>query len=343
MSRLADQRDMVDQNNFGMQSCLAQTLRRWIFRVQPALLALILVLGSFYLGGCSSDDCVNCVDLPPPVVPTGVHSISGDNFVVVQWYDISYHPYDGKYNANVEAYYIYSRFYQEGDEYIPDREFFFIGEVAWDENFDGTSGLHYFYDDLAENGERYEYAVTAVNSSGLESALSYEFVIDAPLPMGAGIELFDLNVDPNRAGFDFSRLEGGRVPVGPGSTADIQVFFQGGIPFVQRTRPDVHLQDFGVFLDSYGELYFEGVSWAPLDGYSMTGVSELIEGHIYVVEIAGSGQATHYAKFGVVPQENPTSDSVFIMWAYQTIDGLQELSVPEKPDANDIKPVTVSF
>ena len=341
MSRQAEARNMVDQFFFGKQSRPASTPFRRIFRVRPVLLALSIIMMSALMG-CSSDDCVNCVQLPPPVVPTGVHSISGDNLVIVQWYDISYSPYDGQYNANVTAYYIYSRYYNEGDENIPDRQFGYIGEVAWDENFDGSSGLHYFYDYDAVNGERYEYAVAAVNSNGQESALSYEFVTDAPLPMSLSpVEIFDVNAFPQYAGFDFSALDFGRVdPTQPGTTADIQVVFQGLVPYVQTVRSGVHLQDFGVFLDSEGSLYFEGVSWAPLDGYSYTGTSELILGHIYVVEIDNGSSGTHYAKFGVVGINNA---SVNIIWAFQTIDGLQELSVPEKPEVNEVKPVTISF
>jgi hypothetical protein len=342
MRRPEEQRDMVDQFFCGRQPDCASTLRRRIFRVRPALLALAALLAVFLLAGCESDDCVNCVELPPPVVPTGVHSISGDNLVIVQWYDISYHPYDGQYNPNVEAYYIYSRYYSEGDENNPGREFYYIGEVAWDENFDPSSGLHYFYHYDAVNGERYEYAVTAVNASGRESALSYEFVIDAPLPMGLSpVELFDVDVDASRSGWDFSRLDAGRVdPTVQGSTADIRIVFNGGVPFVQTARSTVYLQDFGVFLDGEGYLYFDGVSWAPLDGYSYTGTSELIIGHIYVVEIRDPIDGIHYAKFGVT---DITPDSVDIIWAYQTIPGLQELSVPEKPEVTDLKPVTISF
>lgn len=342
MRRPEEQRNMVDQFFFGRQQGRPFPGNRRIFRVRPGLLALAVLLALAMVAGCESDDCVNCVELPPPVVPTGVHSISGDNLVIVQWYDISYHPYDGQYNPNVEAYYVYSRYYQPGDENDPDRVFYYIGEVAWDENYDPATGMHYFYDHDAVNGERYEYAITAVNNAGRESALSYEFVIDAPLPMGLSpVELFDLAVDPSRSGFDFSRLDAGRVdPTAPGTTADIRIAFQGGVPYVQAARATVYLQDFGVFLDSDGYLYFEGVGWAPLDGYSYTGTSELIVGHIYVLEIRDVVDGTHYAKFGVTGI-SPTS--VDIIWAYQTIGGLQELSVPEKPEANDTKPVTISF
>ena len=137
-------------------------------RARSAMLVAALVVVAGLLAGCESDDdCLNCVDLTPPVVPTGVHSISGDNLVIVQWYDISYYPYTLSYNENVVKYVIYSRFYEEGDNAIPDREFFYIGEVAWNENYDEYTGLHWFEDFEAENGYRYEYAVAAVNAAGL--------------------------------------------------------------------------------------------------------------------------------------------------------------------------------
>ncbi len=292
-----------------------------------ALLALV--------GGCETEDCINCIDLPPPVVPTGVHSISGDNLVIVQWYDISYHPYDGNYNANVERYFIYSRFYQEGDEYDADRQFELIGDVAWNGNFDPTSGLHWFEDDDAVNGERYEYAVAAVNSAGSESALSYELVIDAPLYHSlAPVQLFDIAGDfPQWSGFDFSLMDDGRNISTPGFNADIEIHFQGGVPYVHATRTSVHIQDFGVFTDGSGQVIFEGVSWAPADGYSSTGVLELIEGHIYVLEIVDYPQGMHYAKFGVT-EIGP--GFVKIIWAYQIIEGLPELSIPGK----EIRPVS---
>jgi len=291
------------------------------------ILVFLVLLSLVLVGGCETEDCVNCIELPPPVVPTGVHSISGDGVVIVQWYDISYHPYDGNYNANVDSYYIYSRFYEDGDEYIADREFVLIGEVAWDGNFDPSSGLHWFEDWDAENGERYEYAIAAVNSAGAESALSYEFVTDAPLFHSLDpVQLFDVDgPNPEMSSFDFSLMDDGHLSASPGFNADIEIHFQGGVPYVHTTRSAVLLQDFGVFTDGSGQVIFEGVSWAPADGYSSTGVLELIEGHIYVVEISEYPYGTHYAKFGVT---EVGAGFVRIIWAYQIIPGLPELSVP---------------
>lgn len=320
-------------------------------RRAQALLMVLLVAMLAVFAGCESDqDCISCVELPPPVVPTGVHSISGNNEVIVQWYDIAYAPYDDSYNENVTTYYIYSRFYQDGDEFDPDREFFFIGEVAWDENYDGSTGLHWFYDDEAVNGEQYEYAVAAVNAAGRQSALSFEFVADAPLPMspvdGQGwftpVEVFDGNGGAaNLSAFNFRTaglnptvLTAGRVD--PGSDHQIRISFEGGVAYVIANAATTRIQDFGSFADGNGNVIFEGVSWAPAEGYSRTGKLELIEGHVYVVEILGPDAGElHYAKFGI---NRVNVGSVDLIWAYQLIAGLPELKVATPPWGDDTKP-----
>jgi len=319
--------------------------------IQAAFLVAMMAMVALLAGCESEDDCLNCVELPPPVVPTGVHSISGDNLVIVQWYDISYAPYDDSYNENVVKYYIYSLFFEEGDQGIPNREFFKIGEVAWDEFFDGDTGLHWFYDYDAENGEQYEYAVASVNAAGLESALSYEFVVDAPLPMSPlfngnylSVELDDGNIPLiTTSGFNFEKAASNQSIINEGvvnpatDTYDIKILFENGVPYVEANPARVLLQDFGVFT-SNGELIFEGVGWAPADGYSQTGRLELVKGHIYVLEIQGS--QLNYAKFGVT---GTGTSSVNIIWAYQTIAGLPELKAPEDRETGPDKPQIVSF
>lgn len=310
--------------------------------LRPAALILttaILLLA--LLAGCSSEDCVTCVDLVPPVVPTGVHSISGDNEVIIQWYDISYHPYDGSFNPNVERYFIYWRFYQPGDEYDNERTFEYLGEVAWDENFDISSGLHWFTDDGAVNGERYEYAVAAVNSAGQESALSYELVTDAPLPHSfAPVLLYQRDGGfPERSWFDFSLWDYGHDINYAGFMADIQFFFEDGVPYVETVRTGVQIQDFGVFTNSAGEFVFEGVSWAPVDGYSSSGVVEIIPNHIYVMKLNEGSNQIHYAKFGVL---DVGAEVMEMVWAYQSIAGLGELSVPDDGSVG-LEPRVVSY
>lgn len=315
---------------------------RQSLRVILVLLAISLLA---LLAGCSEDDCINCVELPPPVVPTGVHSISGDGEIIVQWYDISYYPYDGAYNENVVTYYVYRYF----DDFSHEPGFYIVGEVDWDQNFDPDSGLHWYVDRDVEFDTQYEYAVTAVNAAGRESDLSYEIVLDVPVHIGdVPIGLYNYNgSNPQWSGYDFSRMASGRTdPDAAGSTADIRVAYQGGVPYVHTTRPlDVKIQDFGVFTaeDDLGNefLVFEGVSWAPEGGYSNTGVLELVIGHIYVVEIYDPTDGLHYAKFGVV---GIGSDAVEIVWAYQTMEGMPELKAEPLTSDTDRDPVrTVSF
>ena len=322
-------------------------------RIQSALLMAVLVTMVALLAGCESDDdCLNCVEIPPPAVPTGVHSISADNLVIVQWYDIVYARWDGSYNESVEKYVIYSRFFEEGDQNDPNREFFKIGEVAWDENYDDTTGLHWFYDYDVENGLQYEYAVAAVNFVEGESALSFEFVVDAPLPMSPyfngnyiPVTLEDGN-DPlsTKSGFDFEKAAANQGNINAGlvdpktMAYDIEISFESEIPYVVANPARVVLQDFGVFTSSEGELIFEGVSWAPADGYSQTGKLELVTGHIYVVEIRTP--QLHYAKFGVT---GAYTESVDIIWAYQTIPGLPELKAPDDVETGGGRALVVSF
>lgn len=307
----------------------------------PALLRiLVLALGGILLllplAACNSEDCVNCV-AEPPVVPTGVYSVSGDGYIDVYWYGISYYPYDDDYNPNVVKYVIYSRYVEENDPFLPDREFFPVAEVAWDENYLGD-GIYTFRDiltpEILAGGQRFEYAVSAVNAAGTESVLSYEFVVDSPVEMGMDpVRIYGANSAGDTyaivSGFDFSDLYS--QPVNPwavDSTSDIRVYFEGGVPYVVAAE-DVKIQDYGVFVDADGYLIFEGVGWAPTDYYSSTGIAELILGHIYVVQI--NGAETHYAKFAVTDMD---SVSVSIVWAYQTIPDLPELKAPpeRKPD-----------
>lgn len=313
------------------------------------LLPLVAVLAVLGLTGCSDDDCVSCVELEPPVVPTGVHSITGDNYVEVRWIEISYAPYEGTYSENVVKYNVWRRNFVDGDENDPDRVFTdLLGEVAWDENYISALGLHYFEDWTAVNGQRYEYAVESVNAAGLRSALSFELVTDAPLPMSlAAVELFDAGSAAGAlGGWDFSALESGRVDPNLGGTpADIRVFWDDlrqGMMVETMDPVNVLIQDLGVFSYDDGSLWFEGVSAAPWDGWSNTGIIELVLNHIYVVEIWDPGSQTlHYAKFGVT-EVNDGADprSIRMHWAYQTISGLPELSV--QPERNlDEEPVVL--
>jgi hypothetical protein len=308
-------------------------------------LAVVLAFGIFALAGCGEDECVNCVE-PAPVAPTQVYSVSGDEMITIYWNDFP------EAYATIDHYRVYSRFYQQGDEDNPNRQFAEIGRVTTGASFDPETGQYHFVDqgDDVQNGLDYEYAVSAVSRGGLESYLSFELVIDTPLPMSeVPVEVFDADGSQTvLSGFDFSlAAEGqdGRVdPGAPETSADVRVVFREGVPYLEAMRADVHIQDYGTFTDGNGTLYFEGVSWAPEYGYSSSGVLELIEGHVYVLEIVneeGPG-SVHYAKLGVA-QIRPSTESVRVMWAYQLVDGLPELKALEPREDDQVEFVPIKL
>jgi len=312
-------------------------------------LAVVMGLGVFALAGCGEDECANCpepVIEAAPVAPTQVYSVSGDEMITIYWNDFP------EAYATIDHYRVYSRFYQPGDEDLPDREFFEIGRVNAGASFDPDTGQYHFADqgEDVQNGLDYEYAVSAVSRNGLESYLSFELVIDTPLPMSeVPVEVFDADGSQTvLSGFDFSlAAEGpdGRVdPSAPGTSADIRVVFRQDVPYLEAVRTDVHVQDYGTFTDRNGALYFEGVSWAPEYGYSSSGVLELITGHVYVLEIVNEENpgSIHYAKLGVA-QIRPSTESVRIMWAYQLVDGLPELSAPEPGEDEQVEFVPIKL
>jgi hypothetical protein len=250
-------------------------MNRTARRLVPTIILMAVLAPVLFLAGCSDDDCLNCLELPPPVVPTGVHSISGDGYVIVQWNDLVYAPYDGVYNENLVEYRVYRRDYEFGDEDDPDRTFEPIATIRWDEGYYDEGARIYYYeywDDSVANGWQYEYAVESVNAEGARSALSFETVIDAPLPMSPldsqgwyiPLPVFDGNaLGATGFGFVFSRaaaapdlLTYGRVTPGPGVTADIEIFFEDEVPFVRSGGSHVRLQDRGDYSDGQGHVLF---------------------------------------------------------------------------------------
>lgn len=286
------------------------------------------------LGGCDESDCLNCQD-PLPVAPTQVYTVAADCQVTVFWND-----YPEYYTRRLQGYDIWRRDYQPGDENDPARLFYWLAHVAVGRNYDAQRGQYHYVDTTTLNANDYEYAVSSVASHG-ESYLSFEVVVATPLPMSESpITLFDMaGAQSHRSGFDFSLAaeysgNGAEAivdPTVPGTTADIRIRFDAsGVPWLETLREDVRVQDGGTFLDASSQLDFGGVYWAPEFGWSASGVLELITGHIYILEIANEPNADdlHYAKLGVasIDMESRTAR---IMWAYQLVNGLPYLSVPE--------------
>jgi len=281
-----------------------QTEQRRRSRVaRQAVLAVLLLALMTPLPGCDDDP----VDTQAPAVPTGVFTVTGEGVVSVYWNDLD--------QVDLAGYAVYRH---DGTDPVHGA-YHWLGDVAWDENFDEDYLLHWFDDFEVVDGQTYYYAVLAYDTSGNESSLSWETVDDTPRPEGYEVLLYDRDGEhPERSGFDFSRLDNGRTDWDD-PRADIYVAFDGGVPFVYSARAGV------VLLQDLGTIPFAAVDEAPTSGYSAIGVAELIEGHTYAVAIVEDPEIdVHYAKFYVYAI---TAGAVEIDWAYQTDEGNPELKV----------------
>lgn len=248
---------------------------------------LLWVLLGVTLSGCY-EESVYEPDFEPPAVPRGVYSITGDEEVILSWY------------PNAESDFAGYRVYRSNSE---NGTYFHIA----------TTGSVQFFDRDVNNGRTYFYAVTAYDRSDNESELSYDLVFDTPRPEGFGVRLFDFNLSPSVAGYDFAAYR----PQHYQSTGT-DIYFEyhaasGGL-FINVANLQTDIQDFG-YTDS-----FDDVGYAPADGWSPLGYVECIAGHTYVIWTDDD----HYAKLRVVAVN---ASFVEFDWAYQTDVGNPELKV----------------
>ena len=243
-------------------------------------LAAILVVTFI---GCyidaTNDGNNNNIDSEPPAVPRGVRTITGDGYVVVEWYPNA--------ESDLEGYIIYR------------------GEN--NQNFDKIADLSAektdYRDRDVRNGRTYYYAVSAYDRYN-ESELSPEVASDTPRPEGRNIILDDYQLEPDRSGFDFSNPRKGAIPWNDRAT---DVYF--GLDTVVNVTylysdNNTEMQDLG-----YHE-HFDGVDVVPEYGYTTLFV-ELIEGHIYAFY-------TPDGNFAKIHVRRLTDYDVEFDWAYQT-------------------------
>ena len=172
----------------------------------------------------------------------------------------------------------------------------------------------------------------AVDANGNESALSYEDVFDTPRPEGYDVWLHDSSGPQwTQSGFDFSDLMSVATAWNDPSTDLFVEFDDDGIPWIVSANDGVQLQDYGTILLAW-------VDYAPRNGYSAAGRAELIDGHSYVVRIAGQG--VHFAKFQVTDLE---TNRVRIDWAYQVDEDNPELRAPADRDRDDAHVELIRF
>jgi len=211
------------------------------------LFAATLIL--LQLTGCDVNEPEYVFDNVPPVPPTGVIAINGNNRVDLYWnenrepdlagYNIYYSDsYDGKY-INI-----------------------------------GSSAYNSFIDYGAVNGEKYYYAITAYDYNGNESDLSRDVVYSTARPEGFNQAIFDYRRFPNNSGFSFEL----QSVVAYNDSNYIDFFFenyQG--TFYLDVYNDTDIQDMGQTNDIYD------IPFAPTSGWSTTKDAIAIVGHTYVI------------------------------------------------------------
>lgn len=238
-----------------------------------------------YIDADDDRDDLN-VDIDPPAIPRGVRTITGDEYVIIEWYPNGENDLDG--------YKVW-----RGED---DINFDLIAEIQTS----GTEENHreQYTDTDVRNGSTYFYAVTAYDINGNESELSPEEAWDTPRPEGKNIALDDYQLAPERSGFDFSNAFRGAIAWNDRET-DVYfgLEFQTNITYLYSDN-ETGMQDLG-----YHE-YFDDIDTVPEYGY-VTKYVELVEGHIYAFY-------TPDGNFAKIHVRVLTDESVEFDWAYQT-------------------------
>jgi len=258
-------------------------------------LRLLALTAAMLIAGC--DDETAPRDVTPPAAPRGLYSVTGDGAARLTWL------------ANTEADVAGYRVYQSpcaggvNCQYLPV----------------GATGATSFVVPLANGTTRF-FAVAAYDRAGNESRLSEDYIFDTPRPAGSGLALTSYTTAPATSGYDFSAFT-----VVPWDNPNVDIFVGYNGTLFQMFAPftDTDIQDAGYTTS------LDAVDFAPDAGWSADGTVELIEGHSYVVMIAGSSTA-NYAKFRVVALSASPARAI-LDWAYQTDPDNRELRARPAP------------
>ncbi len=247
---------------------------------------LLFALLSFLFTSCDEE---YYYDSTPPAPPTNVVTITGDNWVEVQW--------DANRDRDVAGYNVYYNYTYEG-------EYTLIGSTT----------DNYFVDYDAVNGETYFYAVAAYDFDGNESELSYDYVNDTPRPEGFNRAVFSYLTSPDKAGYDFSNYT-----VLPFDSWDTDFFFENyeGTYYI-NVWAEADLQDMGPTYDIYDISKAPVTGWIPLVNDENVKYTEAVPGHTYIIWTYDD----HYAKVRIYEIDG---DMMVFDWAYQTVTGNREL------------------
>jgi hypothetical protein len=252
---------------------------------RPLTFGFILVL-TLFVTGCNRKDFYSNI---PPYPPQNITSINGDNRVDIYW------DYSNEHNlAGYNVYYSYS----------------YNGKYT----LLGSTQTNHFIDYGANNGITYYYAVTSYNYDGLESDLSRDVVYNTPRPEGFNQMIYDYNVSPDVAGYDFSKYS-----VLPYNQLDTDIYFE----FYQGKNyldvwNDTDIQDMGRTSDIYDIPYAPKTGWVAAQGSNTFKYTEAIVGHTYVIWTRNN----HFAKVRI---SAIIGSRMIFDWSYQLVQGNIEL------------------
>ncbi len=258
-----------------------------------------------FLFGCNQLDDFRYDDIPPSP-PSNIRTITGDRRVDIFW--------DHSPESDVAGYNVYYSYSYDG-------RYTFIGST--DDN--------YFVDNECQNGVTYYYAVTALDYNNNESELSRDVIYDTPRPEGFNQAVFDYNISPNNAGYDFNLYQ-----VVPYNSENADFFFESydGKYYI-TVWEDTDIQDMGPTRDIYDISYAPLDGWIPIKSGENIKYAEAIIGHTYVIWTWDN----HYAKIRI---KNITRERIVFDWAYQLVEGNRELKRnPIKFDRKNM-PVKIS-
>lgn len=224
-----------------------------------------LLLTGVLLTSCDVHDPDFERDYTPPLPPTGIVVVNGDNRVDLFWNE--------NRESDIAGYNIYFNFTYEGKYTLI-----------------GSSPYANFIDDEAVNGETYYYAVTAYDYNGNESELSHDVIYATPRPEGYNQSIFDYRNFPNNSGYSFSDYS-----VVPYNSLDADFFFENyNGEFYLDVWDDTDIQDMGPTNDIYD------IEFAPTTGWSTTKDEPAVIGHTYVIWTWDN----HFAKIRISSMTN---------------------------------------
>lgn len=168
----------------------------------------------------------------------------------------------------------------------------------------------YCFRHSVDNGVRYYYCVRAYDEHDILSDYSEKIIGTARYE--GFVELRDTLSLADSSGYDFSTLSN-EAQLYTKPFTDIYYTTGEGVNRFHVNQPGVKIQDLG--FTSYD--LDEGLDYfnqAPLDGWSPSGVTEVIEGHCYILRF-GEPDGFHYGKLWI---DRVSSTRVSFYWAYQT-------------------------